>query len=302
MNKIILLIFILLFSILLELFTGPAVLSSVIIQLRIYRIILGIFAGSTLAFCGNVLQGLFGNPLVEPYTLGSASGAALGASLGIVLFGYANPIFSFAGALIIGILVFTIARIEGGLLRDRLILSGVVMSFFCSSLVMIIMISGRKELYEILYLLMGYLGTVITPQNRTMIIIICLTSIILIFYLYRYYREFDILSTGIESAIALGIDIQRFSIEVFIIVTLLVSFVVSIVGAIGFVGLVVPHISRMLFGPKYIKNLAGSLFLGSAFVLLADALARSLTFYELPTGIITSMIGVPFFIYLYRLK
>jgi len=302
LNKIILLVFILLFSILLELFIGPGEFSYEIIQLRIYRIMLGIFAGSILAFSGNILQGLFGNPLVEPYTLGSASGAALGASVGIVLFGYANPVFSFVGALMIGIFVFAIARIGGGLLRDRLILSGVVMSFLCSSLVMIIMITGRKELYEILYLLMGYLGIVITPQNRTMIIIIFIISVILILYLYRYYREFDIISTGTESAIALGIDIQRFSIEVFLIVTLLISFVVSIVGAIGFVGLVIPHISRMLFGPKYVNNLVGSLFLGSAFVLLADALARSITFYELPTGIITSLIGVPFFIYLYRLK
>ncbi len=302
MNKILLLIFILLFSIILELSIGPGELNSEIIQLRIYRVVLGIFAGSILAFCGNVLQGLFGNPLVEPYTLGTASGAALGASLGIVMFGYAHPAFSFGGALLIGVLVFTIARVEGGLLRDRLILSGVVMSFLCSSLVMIIMITGRKELYEILYLLMGYLGIVITPQNRIMIIIIAVISIILLFYLYRFYREFDIISTGTESAIALGIDIQRFSIEVFLIVTLLVSFVVSIVGAIGFVGLVIPHISRILLGPKHIKNLTGSLFLGSAFVLFADALARSLTFYELPTGIITSLIGVPFFIYLYRLK
>ena len=129
MSKIFFLIFILLCAILFELFIGPGGFSYEIIQLRIHRIILGIFAGSILAFCGNVFQGLFGNPLVEPYTLGSASGAALGSSVGIVLFGYANPVFSFAGALIIGLSVFTIARIEGGLLRDRLFLSGVGMSF-----------------------------------------------------------------------------------------------------------------------------------------------------------------------------
>jgi iron complex transport system permease protein len=93
-----------------------------------------------------------------------------------------------------------------------------------------------------------------------------------------------------------------FSIKVFILTTLLVSFIVSLVGAIGFVGLVIPHTSRMLFGPRHIKNLVGSFFLGSAFVLLADAMARNLVVYELPTGIITSLIGVPFFIYLYRFK
>ncbi|MEO0185016.1 MAG: iron ABC transporter permease, partial [candidate division WOR-3 bacterium] len=285
MSKTVILIIVFLISVALELFVGPGTMTGEILQLRIYRIILGIYAGSILAFSGNILQGLFGNPLVEPYTLGSASGAALGAATGIVLFGYSNPIFAFAGALLVGVLVFAIARIEGGLLRDRLILAGVVMSFLCSSLVMIVMIAGRKELYEILYLLMGYLGIIITPENRTMIIILLVFSIILIFYLYRFYREFDIICTGTESAAGLGIDVQRFSIEVFVVVTLLVSFVVSIVGAIGFVGLVIPHISRMLFGPKHIKNLAGSLFLGATFLLLADGLARNLLVYELPTGI-----------------
>ncbi|MGB9721125.1 MAG: FecCD family ABC transporter permease [bacterium] len=302
MNKTVILVIIFLMSVTLELFVGPGTMTGEILQLRIYRIILGIFAGSILAFSGNILQALFGNPLVEPYTLGSASGAALGAATGIVLFGYSNPIFAFAGALVVGVLVFAIARIEGGLLRDRLILAGVVMSFLCSSLVMIIMIAGRKELYEILYLLMGYLGIIITPENRTMIIILLVFSIILLFYLYRFYREFDIICTGTETAAGLGIDIQRFSIEIFVVITLLVSFVVSIVGAIGFVGLVIPHISRMLFGPKHFRNLAGSLFLGATFLLLADGLARNLLVYELPTGIITSLIGVPFFVYLYRRK
>ncbi len=301
MNKTALLIVVVfVIAIVIELFVGPGALTKEIIQLRLYRIILGIFAGSVLAFSGNILQGLFGNPLVEPYTLGSASGAAFGAAVGITVFGYTSPIFAFAGALIVGIIVFVIARIEGGLLRDRLILAGVVMSFLCSSLVMIIMIAGRKELYEILYLLMGYLGIIITPENRAMIIILLVFSIILILYLYRFYREFDIISTGTETAAGLGIDIQRFSIEVFVLVTLLVSFVVSVVGAIGFVGLVIPHISGMLFGPKHIRNLTGSLFLGATFLLLADGLARNLLVYELPTGIITSLIGVPFFIYLYR--
>ncbi|MCX7995599.1 MAG: iron ABC transporter permease [candidate division WOR-3 bacterium] len=300
MNKLFFLILLLLICISLELIIGPGEFGPEILKLRIYRIVLGIYAGSVLAFCGNILQGLLGNPLVEPYTLGSASGAALGASIGIILFNYANPLFAFAGALFTGFVVFAIARIEGGLLRDRLILAGVVMSFLCSSLVMLIMIAGRKELYEIIYLLMGYLGIVITPQNRLMIIILFIVSSVLVFYLYRYYREFDIIATGTESAVALGIDMQKFAIEVFVVVTLLVSFVVSLVGAIGFVGLVIPHISRMLFGPRHIKNLGGSLFLGASFVLFADALARTFTVYELPAGVITSLFGVPFFIYLYR--
>jgi iron complex transport system permease protein len=302
LNKVVLLVLILIAGILFELFTGPGEFTGEIIQLRILRVSLGIFAGGVLAFSGGILQGLFGNPLVEPYTLGSASGAALGASIGIVLLGYANPVFSFLGSLMVGFLVLTIARIESGLLRDRLILTGVVMSFLCSSLVMLIMIGGKRELYEIIYLLMGYLGIVFTPERRFIFFLLSILSLFIMLYLYRFHREFDIISTGVETATSLGIDIQMFSIKVFILTTLLVSFIVSLVGAIGFVGLVIPHTSRMLFGPRHIKNLVGSFFLGSAFVLLADAMARNLVVYELPTGIITSLIGVPFFIYLYRFK
>ncbi len=302
MNRTFIIGIVLIIAIALELFVGPGTMTREIIQLRLYRVLLGIFAGSVLAFSGGVLQSLFGNPLVEPYTLGSASGAALGTAVGITLFGYISPVFAFLGALGIGVIVFAIARTGGGLLRDRLILAGVVMSFLCSSLVMIIMIAGKKELYEIIYMLMGYLGLIITPQNRLMILVLLIGSVVLILYLYRYCREFDIITSGTETAMSLGIDLQRFSIEVFIIITLLVSFVVSIVGAIGFVGLVIPHIAKILFGPKHSKNLAGSLFLGMAFVLFADGLARNLTVYELPTGIITSLIGVPFFVYLYQKK
>lgn len=279
---------------------GPAQLTSEIIQLRLSRVILGIFAGGILAFCGGVLQGLFGNPLVEPYTLGSASGAALGGSIGILLFGTISPLFAFFGSLGIGFFVFTVARIEGGLLRDRLILAGVVMSFLCSSLVMIIMVMGGRELYEILYLLMGYLGIIINAENRLFIILMIVLSIVLMLFLYRYHRELDIISQGLETAAGLGIDIQKFSVIIFLITSLLIGLTVSLVGAIGFVGLIIPHISKLLFGPKHLYNLPASFILGATFLLLADTVSRIITVYELPVGVVTSLIGVPFFIYLYR--
>jgi iron complex transport system permease protein len=275
-------------------------LNADILQLRLSRVILGIFAGGVLAFCGGILQGLFGNPLVEPYTLGSASGAALGGSVGMLIFGTISPLFAFLGALGVGFFVFTIARIEGGLLRDRLILAGVVMSFLCSSLVMIIMVMGGRELYEILYLLMGYLGVVINSTNRLMIILMIVLSGILLLYLYQYYRELDIISQGMETAAGLGIDIQKLSIIIFLTTALLIGITVSIVGAIGFVGLIVPHISKLIFGPKHLKNLPASFLLGATFLLLADTIARVITVYELPVGVVTSLVGVPFFIYLYR--
>ncbi len=299
MNKFIIIILIFMSAILISILVGPTPLDNTIIQLRVSRVIIGIFAGGILAFCGGILQGLFGNPLVEPYTLGAASGAALGTAFGILILGAMSPIFAFLGALGVGFFVFTIARIKGGLFRDRIILAGVVMSFLCSSLVMIIMVMGGRELYETFYLLMGYLGVIIDSSNRIMIIVVIIISIVLVAFLYHYHRELDILSQGIETASGLGINIQRFSIIVFFITSLLIGLNVAIVGAIGFVGLVIPHIAKLIFGPRHLYNLPASFILGATFVLFADTVSRTITIYELPVGVVTSLVGVPFFIYLY---
>ncbi len=300
MNKLLIVFTLFLIAVFLGIFVGPTELDSTILQLRISRVLLGILAGGVLGFCGSMLQGLFNNPLVEPYTMGSASGAALGSAVGIILFGVVSPIFAFLGALGVGFFVFSIARFEGGLFRDRLILAGVVMSFLCSSLVMILMVIGRRELYEVLYLLMGYLGMIITASNRILIVVSGLVSVILIIYLYRYHRELDIISQGVETAAGLGIDVQNLSIIVFLATALLIGIIVSIVGAIGFVGLVIPHIAKLLFGPRHIHNLPASFILGATFILFADTIARTISVYELPVGVVTSLVGVPFFLYLYR--
>ncbi|MGB7055588.1 MAG: iron ABC transporter permease [bacterium] len=300
MTKLILIGIVFLLAIATGILVGPMQLDSDILQLRLSRVILGIFAGGILAFCGCLLQGLFGNPLVEPYTLGSASGAALGASIGILIFGAISPVLAFLGSLGVGFFVYTVARIEGGVLRDRLILAGVVLSFLCSSLVMIIMVMGGRELYEILYLLMGYLGIIINATNRIMIISLILISIVIVAFLYRYHRELDIISQGTETAAGLGIDIQKFSLIIFFSSALLVGLTVSIVGAIGFVGLIIPHVSKLLFGPRHRFNLGASFVLGATFLIFADTLSRIITVYELPVGVVTSLVGVPFFLYLYR--
>lgn len=300
MTKLVLIGVVFLLAVATGILIGPTQLDSDILQLRLSRVILGIFAGGILAFCGCLLQGLFGNPLVEPYTLGSASGAALGASIGILIFGAISPVLAFLGSLGVGFFVYMVARIEGGVLRDRLILAGVVLSFLCSSLVMVIMVMGGRELYEILYLLMGYLGVIINATNRIMIISLILISLVIVAFLYRYHRELDIISQGTETAAGLGVDIQKFSLIIFFSTALLIGLTVSIVGAIGFVGLIIPHVSKLIFGPRHRFNLGASFVLGATFLLLADTLSRVITVYELPVGVVTSLVGVPFFIYLYR--
>jgi len=300
MNKYVIVIMVFVLAVIIGLLVGPAPLDSTILQLRLSRVVLGIFAGGIMAFCGGILQGLFGNPLVEPYTLGSASGAALGAACGIFFVGVLNPLFAFLGSLGVGFFVYTIARMEGGVLRDRLILAGVVMSFLCSALVMLIMVMGGRELYEVLYLLMGYLGVIINASNRWYYIVLMAVSLGLVGFLYRYYRELDIISQGVETAAGLGVNIERLSLIIFIVTSLVIGVTVSMVGAIGFVGLVVPHIAKLIFGAKHVRSLPASFLLGATFLVLADTLARVLTVYELPVGVVTSIIGVPFFIYLYR--
>jgi iron complex transport system permease protein len=165
---------------------------------------------------------------------------------------------------------------------------------------MIIMVMGGRELYEILYLLMGYLGVIINDSNRVMIIVLIVISIAIVAFLYRFHRELDVLSQGTETAAGLGINIQTFSLIIFFSSALLIGLTVSIVGAIGFVGLIIPHVAKLIFGPKHRYNLGASFILGATFLLFADTLSRIITIYELPVGVVTSLVGVPFFIYLYK--
>lgn len=300
MNRILIALAFLAAAVIAGLLLGPAALTSEIFALRLTRVLLGILAGGVLAFCGTTLQAISGNPLVEPYTIGTASGAALGAALGIAMGWTCAPLLGFAGAVASGSIAFFVARGKGGNLRERLILSGVVMSMLCSSLVMILLVTARRELHEIIYLLMGYLGIVVRPSDRPMLIVMGLAALVLVFWLYRYYREFDLLAAGSDTATALGMDSHRFTIQVYFANALLVSMVVALVGAIGFVGLIVPHLARLLVGPRHIRTLPAAFVLGAAFLVTSDTITRVATPYELPVGVVTSLFGVPFFLYLYR--
>ncbi len=279
-------------------FFGPGELNQVIFNLRITRTLLGVLSGGILAGCGLYLQGLLNNPLVEPYTLGTASGAALGAAVSLVLFHFVNPVFSFFGAIAASGVVVLTGRFEGRFTRERLILSGVVLSFLCSSLVMIILVLGGKELGEIIYLLMGNLGLVVTGARLPYYLVLAAAAVVIYVIVFSRSRELDIMSSGIETARSLGVNTERLTLAVFLLVSLMVALVVSVVGAVGFVGLVVPHITRKIFGSAHHRVALASFFLGGAFVLLADAAARSVTPIEMPVGVVTSLIGVPFFLIL----
>lgn len=275
------------------------------LKIRLPRVLCGVFAGGVLAFAGGALQGLLQNPLVDPYILGVASGATFGASIALVLgvgSTFTLPLFSFLGALLTMVLVFGLSRIQGRVSRSGMILAGVIMSFFFSSLVMIVMVFSKKPLSQIIYLLMGNLGIVFSSKTLALFIVSAVISITVLVIIYGSSRSLNILSSNEEVAESLGVNTNRLTKEIFIFTSLVVGLVVAFTGAIGFVGLMIPHIVRLLFGPDHSKLLPASFLLGASFLLFSDLIARTITPVELPISVVTALFGVPFFIYLLKTR
>ncbi len=278
---------------------------SAVMTLRLLRLALGVVAGGVLAVVGASLQGLLQNPLVDPFTLGVASGAALGSSLTLVLgrgVGMFAPLGGFAGALVTILAVYGLARVRGRVTVTGLVLAGVIVSFAFSSLVMLVMILGRRTLGEAVYMMMGHLGPVFTGATALLFGAVAVLAVAGCLWLFSLSRSLDIMSSGSEAAETLGVDTQRLTKAVFLISSLLVGMVVSFTGAISFVGLVVPHLVRMLVGPGHARVLPGSFLAGAGVLLLSDVLARNVVPGGLPLSIVTALVGVPFFIYLLRTR
>jgi len=295
-------------AVFLSLSIGPGGFSlaktSVLTNLRLPRLLLGIVAGGVLAFSGTALQGLLGNPLVDPYTLGVASGAALGTVIGVALGrggGAFTPLLAVAGAIATLLLVYAIARTGGKVTKTGLVLSGVIVGFFLSGLVMLLMVFARRPLDQIIYLLMGNLDIVLTPNRLGLLIASGAVVLVALVWLYSLARSLNIMATSEEVAETLGVNTQRTTRTVFVLSSLLVGIVVAFAGAISFVGLVVPHIARLIFGPDHARTMPASFLLGACLLLLADVLAR-LTTPVLPLSVVTAFLGVPFFFYLYRTR
>jgi iron complex transport system permease protein len=303
------LIILLVVAIFLSFILGPSGFSlsnlSIPLEIRLPRIILGIFAGGILGLVGASLQGLLQNPLVDPYTLGIASGASFGAMIGY-LFGrfgiFTAPIFSFLGALATMFLVYNLARVKGKITKISLVLAGVIMSFLFSGIVMLLMVLTRKPLAEIIYLLMGQLNIVFTKELLILFIIIFILSIPAMIYLFSKWRSLNVLSMSDEVAESLGIDTQKLTRNIFIASSFLIALAVSFTGAISFIGLCVPHIIRLIYGPDHYKVLPYSFMLGASLLIFTDLIARSVAPIELPLSVITALFGVPFFIYLLKKK
>jgi iron complex transport system permease protein len=279
----------------------------IILQIRLPRIILGTVVGSSLAVAGAVFQGILRNPLADPYILGTSTGGALGATIGLFvgrifvsLQPVIIPLFAFVGSFATVLMVYRLARIGGRIPRDSLILAGVIMSAFLGSLIMFILSLSGRETHEILYILMGSLGVVFTTDTIVLLVIVVLLSLAAFVLIYVRAGNLNLLALGEESARSLGLDVEREKVIFFFSASLMTGAVVSLSGLIGFVGLIVPHIIRMAFGPDHRFLIPASALAGGTLLILSDTLARTVMVQEIPVGVITSLFGAPFFLYLLR--
>ncbi len=279
---------------------------TVLTKIRIPRLLLAISVGGALSLSGAILQGIYRNPLVEPYTLGISGGAALGVAIAIV-FGFQAasyavlPLFGFTGAIITLFIVYFLSIKKGGLSINSMLLIGVMVSFVASSAMMFLMsISTPDNLQSIVFWVMGSLD----ESNVLLIRIAFYSSIAGLFLAYFFAQTLNALRLGEMRAKHLGINTKVTIKLLFFVASLLTGIAVSVAGVIGFVGLVIPHLVRLIIGNDY-RIIIGSSFLGGAiFLILSDTVARTIISpNELPIGVITGFVGgLVFIIVLSRSK
>ncbi|MCL5408624.1 MAG: iron ABC transporter permease [Candidatus Omnitrophica bacterium] len=273
----------------------------IIFDLRLPRIILGFAVGGSLSLAGVILQGMFKNPLVEPYTLGISGGGALGVCLGIVfkltsLIGsFALPICGFLGSILVILLVYSLSVKKGILKIQGLLLTGVMISFISSSLIMLIMaVSNAANLQGIIFWTMGSLEQPHWILIKTMLFV----SILGLFISYFFSINLNAFSLGEEEAHHLGIDTEKTKKILFVLSSLLTGVAVSVSGIIGFVGLAVPHFMRRVVGTDHRILLVSSFLAGAGFLIICDTIARTIIApMELPVGVITGIVGGSLFVY-----
>jgi iron complex transport system permease protein len=278
--------------------------TTIIFSLRLPRVIFAGIIGASLALAGTVFQALLRNPLADPYVLGVSGGSAVGAIIGIVIGASAIPggaaLMAFTGAMAAIFLVFGIAGREQMLPTQTLLLAGVIVNAFFSALIMfLVSLSSRNELHNVLFWLMGDLSL----ASGREIFLAGIAMLVISVFLYRDAKALNLLVMGEETAQQLGINVERTKKRLFFTASLLTAVAVSASGIIGFVGLLVPHMMRLMFGADHRLLLPVTALFGASFLIAADSVARTITApTELPVGVITALCGAPFFIYLLRKK
>lgn len=271
---------------------------SIILDIRLPRVVLAGLVGMALSGSGVALQGVFRNPLVDPFILGISAGAALGCALSIGFFSYLPlQLMAFFFGMAAVLLTYGVAKTQGEVSRLPLILSGVIVSAFFTALVSIVkFLVDPHKLQSIVFWLMGSFS--LSNWRLVAIAGIGISVGLLPVFLMRW--RLNALSMGEDEARSLGVNVKRERMIFISASSLAVSVAVSVSGIIGWVGLMVPHLVRMMTGPDHKSLVPLSMAAGASFMIFADTLARSLTNFDVPVGIITAITGAPFFVYLMK--
>ncbi len=285
-----------------EKFAEGTALHDIVWHIRLPRLVLALAVGTGLAVCGVIMQAIVKNPLADPYVLGISSGSYLGAvvalSTGVttVFGGNSVGVFAFIGAFVVSMLVIILSNIGGKSNSVKLILSGTAIGSICGAFSnFMILLLNDASTSAVVQWSMGGLGGADWESNGVILTVMVVGTLFFI----TQSRVLNLMLLGDESAITLGINVNRLRLLYLVISSLMIGFAVYKAGMIGFIGLVIPHIIRMIFGTNHSKLLPLSALLGGIFLIWADVLCRViLKGNEIPVGIITSLIGAPVFIYL----
>jgi len=271
----------------------------VIIHLRIPRIVMSVFAGASLALCGATFQSLFRNPICDPYILGISSGASIGAALAIILgldfylFGVTS--FALLTAFLTLLLILGVTRLSRVKSIYIMLLAGISLNFLMAAILTLLMVLNHQEMQKIIFWTMGSFATV----NYYDILFYIPIFLVCTFFFLLLSKDLNIMQLGDSQAQSLGVNTQKVIYITLFLSSVLVAATVSICGVIGFIGLIIPHLVRIIWGNNTRDLFPFSMLLGAIFMLVADTLARvSVTNAELPVGSITALVGTPYFIYM----
>lgn len=278
----------------------------IILKVRIPRLLLGALVGASLSSVGTAFQGIFKNPMADPYIIGISSGAALGATIAIItgttvmVLGFSSISFAaFVGAMISTFIVYFISKVKNKVPATTLLLSGIAVGQFFTAVMSFLMVIYQKDVTRIIFWTLGSFSG--TGWNE--LLPVCPFMIASILLLNIFAKDLNIMLTGEESAQNLGVEVEKIKIYILIICSFTTALAVSTSGIIGFVGLIIPHIVRLLVGPDHRILIPSSALAGAIFMIFADTIARTIISpTEIPVGIITALFGGPFFIYLLRKK
>ena len=284
----------------------PGTMSTIVLDIRLPRVLLAGLVGAALAMAGATYQGLFRNPLADPYLLGVAQGSALGATVGFLLpfsgtvvgLGVV-PAMALLGGLVSAVTVYTLAKVGRALPMTTLILAGVALGAFLASITSYLLIISGEQFHSILSWLMGGFSLSHWGEVKVLLpyVIVGAGAI------YLFSQPLNVMQLDEEQAQQLGVNVERVKLALLIAATLVTAAAVSFAGAIGFVGIIVPHAVRILWGPDHRFLLPLSCLGGAIFLILADTFARTvLSPAEVPVGVVTAFCGAPFFLYLLRQK